>query len=60
MIPKFFLYLLGKFSLKISKEDVELKMKCVSYFTNSGKHTNLDELLALQIDISTLSKPVKK
>ena len=30
------------------------------YLTNSGKYTDPDEPLALQVDISTLSKPVKK
>ena len=32
----------------------------MSYLTNSGKYTDPDEPLALQVDVSTLSKPVKK
>ena len=32
----------------------------MSYLTNSDKYTDPDEPLALQVDISTLSKPVKK
>ena len=32
----------------------------MSYLANSGKYTDPDEPLALQVDISTLSKPVKK
>ena len=55
MIPKNF-----KLSLKMSKEDEELKMKYLSYLTNSGKYTDPGEPLPLQIDISTLSKPAKK
>ena len=43
----------------MSKEDEELNMKYLSYLTNSGKYTDPDEPLALQIDISTVSKPVK-
>ena len=35
-------------------------MKYLSYFSNSGIYTDPDELLALQIDNSTVSKPVKK
>ena len=44
----------------MSKEDEKLNMKYLSYLTNSGKHPDPEESLALQIDISTLSKPVKK
>ena len=43
-----------------SKKDEELNIKYLSYLTNSGKYTDPDEPLALQVDISTLSKPVKK
>ena len=32
----------------------------MSYLTNSGKYTDPDEPLALQLDISIFSKPVKK
>ena len=60
MIPKKFLHLFSKFSLKKSKEDEELNIKYLSYLENSGKYTDPDEPLALQVDISTLSKPVKK
>ena len=60
MIPKIFLHLFSKLSLKISKKDEELNIKYLSYLTNSGKYTDPDEPLALQVDISTLSKPVKK
>ena len=60
MIPKNFLHLFSKLSLKISKKDEELNIKYLSYLTNSGKYTDPDEPLALQVDISTLSKPVKK
>ena len=60
MIHKFFFkHLISKLSLMLSKEDGELKMKYLSYRTNTGKCTHPDEHLALQIDISTLSKPVK-
>ena len=60
MIPKIFLHLFSKLSLKNSKKDEELNIKYLSYLTNSGKHTDLNEPPALQVDISTLSKPVKK
>ena len=60
MIPKIFLHLFTKLSLKNSKKDEELNIKYLSYLTNSGKYTDPDEPLALQVDISTLSKPVKK
>ena len=60
MIPKNFLHLFSKLSLKNSKKDEELNIKYLSYLTNSGKYTDPDEPLALQVDISTLSKPVKK
>ena len=60
MTPKTFLHLFSKLSLKISKKDEELNIKYLSYLTNSGKYTDPDEPLALQVDISTLSKPVKK
>ena len=60
MIPKKFLHLFSKLSLKNSKKDEELNIKYLSYLTNSGKYTDPDEPLALQVDISTLSKPVKK
>ena len=59
MIPKIFLHLFSKLSLKNSKKDEELNIKYLSYLTNSGKYTDPDEPLALQVDISTLSKPVK-
>ena len=59
MIPKIFLHLFSKLSLKNSKKDEELNIKYLSYVTNSGKYTDPDEPLALQADISTLSKPVK-
>ena len=59
MIPKNFLHLFSKLSLKNSKKDEELNMKYLSYLTNSGKFTDPDEPLALQVDTSTLSKPVK-
>ena len=52
-------HLFSKLSLKISKKDEELNIKYLSYLTNSGKYTDPDEPLALQVDISTLSKPVK-
>ena len=55
-----FLHLFSKLSLKNSKKDEELNIKYLSYLTNSGKYTDPDEPLALQVDISTLSKPVKK
>ena len=57
MIPKIFLHLFSKLSLKQSKKDEELNIKYLSYLTNSGKYTDPDEPLAL---VSTLSKPVKK
>ena len=60
MIPKNFLHLFSKLSLKNSKKDEELNIKYLSYLTNSGKYTDPDVPLALQVDISTLSKPVKK
>ena len=44
----------------MSKEDEELDVKYLSYLTNSGKYTDPDESLALQIDISTLSNQLKK
>ena len=44
----------------MSWDDDELKINCLSYLTNSSKYTDPDEPLALQVDISTLSKPVKK
>ena len=56
----FFYHLFSKLSLKMSKEDEELKMKYLSYLANSGKYTDPGQPLALQIDISTLSKPAKK
>ena len=59
MIPEIFLHLFSKFSLKKSKKDEELNIKYLSNLTNSGKYTDPDEPLALQVDISTLSKPVK-
>ena len=59
MIPKNFLHLFSKLSLKNAKKDEELNIKYLSYLTNSGKYTDPDEPLALQVDISTLSKPVK-
>ena len=59
MIPKIFLHLFSKLSLKKSKEDGELNINYLSYLKKSGKHTDPDEPLALQVDISTLSKPVK-
>ena len=55
----FFYDLFSKLSLKMSKEDEELKMKYLSYLTNSGKYNDPGEPLPLQIDISTLSKPAK-
>ena len=55
-----FLHLFRKLSLKNSKKDEDLNIKYLSYLTNSGKYTDPDEPLALQVDISTLSKPVKK
>ena len=58
MIPKNFLHLFSKLSLKKPKEEEELIIKYLSYLTNSGKYTDPDEPLALQVDISTLSKPV--
>ena len=60
MIPKFFLHLFSKFSLKKSNEEEELNITYLSYLTNYGKYTDPDKLLALQVDISILSKPVKK
>ena len=60
MIPNNFLHLFSKLSLKKSKKDEELNIKYLSYLTNSGKYTDHDEPLALQVDISFLSKPVKK
>ena len=45
--------------LKNSKKDEELNIKYLINLTNSGKYTDPDEPLALQVDISTLSKPVK-
>ena len=59
MIPKIFLHLFNKLSLKKSKKDEELNIKYLSYLTNSGKYTDPDEPLALQVDNSTPSKPVK-
>ena len=59
MIPKIFLHLFSKLSFKNSKKDEELNIKYLSYLTNSGKYTDPDEPLALQVDILTLSKPVK-
>ena len=55
MIPKNFLHLFSKLSLKKSKEDEKLNIKYLSYLTNSGKYTDPDEPLALQVDTSTLS-----
>ena len=43
----------------MSKVHEELNKKYLSNLTNLGKYTDPDEPLALQIDISTLSKPVK-
>ena len=60
MITKNFLHLFSNFFLKKPKEDEELNIKYLSYITNSGKYTDPDEPLALQVDFSTLSKPVKK
>ena len=60
MIPKIFLHLFSKLSLKKSKKDEELNVEYLSYLTNSGNYTDPDKPLALQVDISTLSKPVKK
>ena len=60
MIPKKFLHLFSKLSLKNSNKDEELNIKYLSYPTNSFKYTDPDKPLALQVDISTLSKPVKK
>ena len=60
MIPKIFLHLFSKLSFKNSKKDEELNIKYLSNLANSGKYTDPDEHLALQVDISTLSKPVKK
>ena len=60
MIPKNFLQLFSKLSLKKSKKDEELNINYSSYLTNSGKYTDPDEPLALQVDISTLSKRVRK
>ena len=60
MIPKNFLHLFSKLSLKKSKEDEELIIKYLNYLTNSAEYTVPDEPLALQVDISTLSVPVKK
>ena len=53
MIPEIFLHLFSKFSLKKSKKDEELNIKYLSNLTNSGKYTDPDEPLALQVDIST-------
>ena len=60
MIPKTFLHLFSKLSLKMSKADEELNINYLSYPTISGKYADPDEPLALQIDFSTLSKSVKK
>ena len=54
MIPKNVLNLFSKLSLKNSKKDEELNIKYLSYLTNSGKYTDPDEPLALQVDFSTL------
>ena len=43
----------------MAREDEELIMKYSRYLTISGKHTDPDETLSLQIDISTLSKSEK-
>ena len=59
MISKKFLHFFSKLYLKKSKEDEELKIKYLSYLTSSGKYTDPDEPLALQVYISTLSKRVK-
>ena len=60
MIPKFFFHLFSKLFLKQSKKYEELNIKYLSYLTKSGKYTDPDEPLALQVEVSTLSKPVKK
>ena len=60
MIPKNFLHLFSKLSLKKSKEDEELIINYLNYLTNSGEYTDPDEPLALQVDVSTLSVPLKK
>ena len=60
MIPKTFLHLFSKLSLKMSKEDEELNINYLSYPTISSNYTNPDEPLALQFDFSTLSQSVKK
>ena len=58
--PKLFLHLICKFSLKTTKEDEELNMIYLSYPKKSGKNTDPDEPLAVQNDISTLSKSEEK
>ena len=45
--------------MKNSKKDEKLYLKYLCYLTIFGKYTDPDQPLALQVDISTLSKPVK-
>ena len=59
LIPKIVLHLFSKLFLKTSKKDEEPILKYLSYLTNFGKYKDPDEPLALQVDISTFSRPVK-
>ena len=59
MIPTKILQLIKKLSLKTKREDEELNMRDWSYLTKFRKHTDPDEPLDVQTDISTLKSLVK-
>ena len=54
----FFKHLFSKLFLNLSEEEAELNLEYLICPSNPGKYTDTDELLALQIVFSTLTKSV--